>query len=107
MFWVALHSPPLPPATLEPVAAWACQFTPRVSLEPPQALLAEVAGSLRRFRGARAPLGKKRPGVAAHGAGDSLAPAPPARAAPWGARGESGPPPGLSPPGHSVCVPAF
>ena len=26
---------------LESVAAWMCQFTPKVSLEPPRALLAE------------------------------------------------------------------
>ena len=31
--------------------AWACQFTPKVSLEPPQALLLEVEGSLRLFGG--------------------------------------------------------
>ena len=44
MLWVALHFPLLPQGTLEAIAAWACQFTPRVSLEPPQALLLEVAG---------------------------------------------------------------
>ena len=42
--------PLLPQGTLEAIAAWACQFTPRVSLEPPQALLLEVEGSLRLFR---------------------------------------------------------
>ena len=43
--------PCLPPHALAPIAAWACQFTPRVSLEPPQELLLEVEGSLRLFGG--------------------------------------------------------
>ena len=51
MLWVALHFPPLTPGTLEAIAAWACQFTPKVSLEPPQGLLLEVQGSLRLFDG--------------------------------------------------------
>ena len=51
MLWVALHLPSLPAGTLETIAAWACQFTPKVSLEPPHALLAEVQGSLRYFGG--------------------------------------------------------
>jgi protein ImuB len=37
---------------LEAIAAWTCQFTTQVSLEPPQAVLLEVAGSLRLFGGA-------------------------------------------------------
>ena len=51
MLWVALRFPLLPQATLEAIGAWACQFTPKVSLEPPQALLLEVEGSLRLFGG--------------------------------------------------------
>ena len=51
MLWVALRFPCLPPEALAPIAAWACQFTPRVSLEPPQELLLEVQGSLRLFGG--------------------------------------------------------
>jgi hypothetical protein len=65
VLWVALHFPQLrrqalarghaPPEpereALAAVAAWACQFTPRVSLEPPQGIVAEVAGSLRFFGG--------------------------------------------------------
>jgi protein ImuB len=51
MLWLALHFPHLPPGTLEAIAAWACQFTPKVSLEPPRALLLEVEGSLRLFGG--------------------------------------------------------
>ena len=43
--------PLLPQAALEPIGAWACQFTPKVSLEPPQELLLEVQGSLRLFGG--------------------------------------------------------
>src|SRR3979490_1508459 len=52
MLWVALHLHAPPSETLEPLAAWLCQFTPRVSLEPPQALLAEMEGSPRYLRGA-------------------------------------------------------
>lgn len=87
MLWIALHFPCLPPGTLEPLAAWACQFTPRVSLEPPQALLAEVAGSLRRFGGARRLRALVRRGVAALGHEAGIAMAPTARAALWIARG--------------------
>ena len=53
MLWVALHFPRLGAGALENIAAWTCQFTPRVSLEPPQALLAEIEGSLRYFGGAK------------------------------------------------------
>ena len=88
MLWVALHFPCLPGGTLDTLAAWACQFTPRVSLEPPQALLAEVAGSLRRFGGARSLLEKIRQGIAELGLEASLATAPTARAALWIARGD-------------------
>ncbi len=90
MLWVALHFPCLPPGTLEPLAAWACQFTPRVSLEPPQALLAEVQGSLRYFGGMRQLLGKIDAGRAELGFEASLAVAPTARAALWIARGGGG-----------------
>ncbi len=38
-------------AALAAVAAWAMQFTPTVSLAPPDAVLAEIAGSLRLFGG--------------------------------------------------------
>ena len=51
MLWVALHFPCLPPDALAPLAAWTCQFTPKVSLEPPGELLLEVQGSLRLFGG--------------------------------------------------------
>src|SRR6266850_4261098 len=87
MFWVALHFPGLAAGMLEPLAAWACQFTPRVSLEPPDALLAEVEGSLRYFGGRDALATALQCGLAELGLQASLAAAPTARAALWRARG--------------------
>src|SRR6267142_2690140 len=87
MLWVALHLPRLPPGTLEHVAAWACQFTPRVSLEPPQGLLLEVEGSLRLFDGLERLLERLREGLAAMELTAQLAVAPTARAALWRSRG--------------------
>jgi len=72
---------------LEPLAAWACQFTPRVALEPPDALVAEVEGSLRYFGGREALLAALEAGVAELGLQASFATAPTARAALWRARG--------------------
>lgn len=86
MFWVALHLPGLAAETLPPLAAWACQFTPRVALEP-DALLLEVEGSLRYFGGADALLVALECGLAELGVQASLATAPTARAALWCARG--------------------
>jgi protein ImuB len=93
MLWVALHfnalpSNAFPAATLENLAAWACQFTPRVSLEPPQALLAEIKGSLRYLGGLEGLLGKLRAGLAELGFDASLAVAATPRAALWLSRGE-------------------
>jgi protein ImuB len=90
MLWVALHFPSLPPGTLEPIAAWACRFTPKVSLEPPHGLLLEVEGSLRYFGGRDGLLGKLRAGLAELGFEASIAPADTARAALWLARGGGG-----------------
>ncbi len=87
MLWVALQFPPLPSGTLEHLAAWACQFTPKVSLEPPQALLAEVRGSLRFFGGLDALLARMRGGLAELGVEAALAVAQTPRAALWKARG--------------------
>ena len=87
MLWVALHFPCLPPGTLEPLAAWACRFTPKVSLEPPQALLLEARGSLRYLGGRQGLLGQLRAGLAEIGVEAALATAPTARAALWIARG--------------------
>jgi protein ImuB len=88
MLWVALHFPNLPPHALEPTAAWACQFTPRVSLEPPHELALEIAGSLRLFGGQDALLAELRHGLDALGFPARVATASTARAALWLARGE-------------------
>lgn len=87
MLWVALHFPSLPADSLERIAAWACQFTPKVSLEPPRELLMEVQGSLRRFGGSHGLLEKLRAGLSATGVDATLAAAPTPRAALWLARG--------------------
>ena len=87
MFWVALHVPGLPATMLAPLAAWACQFTPKVALEPPEALLLEVEGSLRYFGSPDALLAALERGCAELGFRASLAAAPSARAALWRARG--------------------
>jgi protein ImuB len=86
MFWVALHFPELAPDQLPALAAWACQFTPRVSPEPPQALLLEVEGSLRYFGGHEALLDALEHSLAELGMPAALAHAPTARAALWRAR---------------------
>src|SRR5438477_7492624 len=87
MLWVALHFPSLPPGMLESVAGWACQFTPKVSLEPPQALLAEIAGSLRYSGGLDGFLARLRAGLADLGFDAAIATAATPRAALWRARG--------------------
>ncbi|HEU4351342.1 MAG TPA: DNA polymerase Y family protein [Burkholderiales bacterium] len=88
MLWVALHFPRLPPEALGPIGAWACQFTPKVSLEPPQELLLEVQGSLRLFGGFRPLTEKLAAGLRGLGYPFQLAAASTARAALWLARGE-------------------
>jgi protein ImuB len=88
MLWVALHLPCLPAGTLERIAAWACQFTPKVSLEPPQDLLLEVEASLRLFGGRERIEKRLREDLAAMGLPARLAAARHARAALWLARGE-------------------
>jgi len=70
-------------AALEGVAAWMCRFTPRVSLEPPQGVLAEIEGSLRLFRGTAALLERVRSGADQMGFTATLAVAPTARSAWW------------------------
>ncbi|MGH8766502.1 MAG: Y-family DNA polymerase [Burkholderiales bacterium] len=103
MHWVALHfprfrhqalsrghAPPEPEReALEAVAAWACQFTPRVSLEPPREILLEVEGSLHYFGGRWKLLARLRAGLTALGFEARVAEAPAARAALWLARGGS------------------
>jgi protein ImuB len=88
MLWVALHFPCLPPSALAPIAAWACQFTPKVALEPPQELLLEVQGSLRLFGGFEPLRQKLAAGLGELGYPFSLATAQTALAALWLARGE-------------------
>ncbi|HEX2567690.1 MAG TPA: DNA polymerase Y family protein [Burkholderiales bacterium] len=86
MLWVALQFPALAAGTLENLAAWACQFTPRVSLEPPQGLLAEVQGSLRYFSGIKALVRELRAGLQAMGIDAQLGLGRTPRAALWRAR---------------------
>jgi protein ImuB len=83
MLWVALRFPLLPPATLEAIGAWACQFTTKVSLEPPQALLLEVEGSLRLFGGLPFLKQKLQSGLEDMGFNAALATAATPRAALW------------------------
>jgi protein ImuB len=87
MLWVALHFRDLPPETLEPVAGWLCQFTPKVSLEPPRELLAEAQGSLRHFGGLESFLERVRAGLEDLGHEASVGVAATPRAALWHARG--------------------
>lgn len=88
MLWLALHFPCPPPDALAPIAAWACQFTPKVSLEPPQELLLEVQGSLRLHGGLGALQERLAAGLLALGFSARLATAPTPRAALWLSRGE-------------------
>ena len=87
MLWFALHFPALPPDALAPIAAWACQFTPRVSLEAPQELLLEVQGSLRLYGGLEALHERLAAGLLALGFPATIAAASTPRAALWLSRG--------------------
>jgi protein ImuB len=86
MLWVALHFPLLPQGTLEAIGAWACQFTPKVSLEPPRALLLEVEGSLRLVGGLPSLKQKLKSGIEEMGFNATLASAATPRAALWFSR---------------------
>ena len=68
-------------AALDALAAWALQFTPNVSLEPPRALLLDIEGSLGIFGGIRALLQAVERGLADMGYSATLACAPTATAA--------------------------
>jgi len=68
---------------LEGIAAWACSFTPHVSLEPPQGVLMEVGGSLRLFHGLASMVDRMRRGLEEMGFSAMLAAAPTARGAWW------------------------
>jgi protein ImuB len=72
---------------LEAIATWACQFSEKVSLEPPQAVLIEVEGSLRLFGGIGRLAARLRGGLSALGFEAQLATGPAPRAALWLARG--------------------
>ena len=88
MLWVALHFPGLPTQSLAPIGAWACQFTPKVSLEPPREVLLEVQGSLRLYGGFARLREKLAASLNEMGLGFSLGVARTARAALWRSRGE-------------------
>lgn len=64
--------------TLEHLATWALQFTPRVSLQPPDGLLLEVAGSLHYFQGLESLRQRISAGLEqrGHRAGTGIAPTP-------------------------------
>ena len=73
-------------AMLQRLARWGTQFTPLVSLEPPQALLAEVRGSLALFGGAEALHRRAVQELAGFGLQATVTLAPTPRAALWLAR---------------------
>ncbi|MGA8049493.1 MAG: DNA polymerase Y family protein [Burkholderiales bacterium] len=68
---------------LEGIAAWACRFTPYVSLEPPQGVLMEIEGSLRLFHGLAPLIGRIRSSLEEMGFRAMLAAAPTVRGAWW------------------------
>jgi protein ImuB len=74
-------------AALSTLAAWAAGFTPNVSLEPPQALLLDIEGSLKLFGGIRAVLQALRHGLNEMGYSAAIACAPTCGAALLLARG--------------------
>jgi protein ImuB len=77
------RSPAAEREALEAIAAWLCQFTPSVSLEPPRAIVMEVAGSLRIFGGSERLLKALQRGVQRLGFGASIAQGRTPRAALW------------------------
>ena len=105
MLWVALHFPGLqsqalsrghaPPEAereaLAAIATWLGQFTPKVTLEPPRGVAAEIQGSLRLYRGAGRLKARLRAGLAELGFEASIAFAATARAALWRAAGGGSP----------------
>lgn len=70
-------------AALEALACWAGGFTPRVVLEPPQALLLEIGGCLRYFGGAEKLLAAALEGCGAQGFRATAAIAPTPLGAQW------------------------
>ena len=104
MLWAALHFPDLqsqalsrghaPPEAgreaLVAIATWLGQFTPKVTLEPPHGVAAEIQGSLRLYRGVARLQAQLRAGLAELGFEASIVFAPTARAALWRAAGGGG-----------------
>lgn len=80
------REPPREQELLNAVARLGIRFTPRVSLEPPDAVLLEVRGSLRLFGGVRALHGQLRAQLQAAGITGCLALTPTPLAALWLAR---------------------
>ena len=105
MLWAALHFPDLqsqalsrghaPPEAgreaLAAIAAWLGQFTPKVTLEPPHGVAAEIQGSLRLYRGVARLKAQLVRGLAELGFEATIAFAATARAALWRAAGGGGP----------------
>lgn len=75
--------PELEQAALEALATWAQQFTPTVSLQPPQALLLEIGGCLDYFHGLDALYQLVRDGLTSQGYAAQLGCAPTPLAALW------------------------
>jgi len=104
MLWAALHFPSLqsqalsrghaPPEAgreaLAAIATWLGQFTPKVTLEPPHGVAAEIQGSLRLYGGVGRLRTRLRAGLAELGFEASIAFAATARAALWRAAGGGG-----------------
>ena len=80
------RDPALEAATLAELAAWAGQFTPCVSLDPPHAIVLEVSASLRLFGGAEALARRIEAALPRLGLNAALAAAPTPLAASWFAR---------------------
>jgi protein ImuB len=83
---VASREPRRERALLDALAILAREFTPRVSLEPPDGVLLEVRGSLRLFGGARALCAQLRERLQARGLEARLALTPAPLASLWFAR---------------------
>jgi protein ImuB len=79
--WVVEHDPARERDALEQVAGWLLQFTPGVSLQPPDGVLLEVEASLSLFGGIERLLARIRLGLAELGFEARLADAPTATAA--------------------------
>jgi protein ImuB len=84
---VRAREPRAEAAALDSLAAWAGQFSSLVSVVEPQALLLEVGGSLRLFRGLEALLSRIELGLAELGYHAQFGVAPTPLAATWLARG--------------------